>query len=343
MTAMIRDIVRLFVLVGFILGGSSFGLAEVAPGPESLTKLIEGAKKEGGFTLYHSTSIDDTKLFLERFTRKYPFIKVTTYRALQEALISRVEMERRAKTNKWDVMFLNCLFLNDLKNKGVLQKYEASGSKAYTKGFRDNDGFWNGLLINAFVIGYNTKLVKPADVPKSLMDLLEPKFKGKIAIDAAPYEWLLALEREWGKEKAWDYIKRLGRQEIYVRRGSSLLAQLLAAGEYPLALPLHSWRLEQMKRAGASVDWQSVDPAAANMVGTAISVTANNPNTARLFTEFTLSEEGQQAVRDLGRIPARFDIKPNPARLTEGIRIVPSAPLQPGDIPRVLNEFKALL
>jgi len=318
-----------------------FALAEVPSGPESLTKLIEGAKKEGHLSIYHSTLNEDTKVLTDSFIRKYPFIKLTPYRAGQVALISRIMTEHKAKANKWDVIILNSMLLNDLKKQEILQKYLIHDSSAYARGFRDNEGFWYGLLLNAQVLGYNTKIVRPVDIPRSFMDLADPKWSGKIAIDAEPYEWLMCLEKEWGRERTWNYIKKLSQLRPKVLRGRGLLVQLLAAGEFPLSIPLYSYRIEQMKKERAPVEWVGLDPVSTNIVGIALAETPNNSNTARLFLEFTLSNEGQQAVRELGRIPARFDVKPNPARLTDNIRMVPSEQNHPDDIKRVLKDFSA--
>lgn len=336
-----RNLVGLIIIAGLIWGINSFAIAQEVRSPESLTKLVQGAKQEGKFTLYHSPNFPDIKLILDGFHRKYPFMKADNYRAGSVALINRVVTEHRAKVNKWDVLILNSLFMQQLKKEGILQKYVTREAAAYGKGFRDEGGYWNGLFVNAQVLGYNTRMVKSKDVPVSFMDLLEPKWKGQIAIDAEPYEWLICLEKEWGREKTWDFVKKLCRQKLTRRRGRSLLCQLLAAGEFPVAIPLYSYKIEQMKSEGAPLEWVAPDPVSANMLGIALAEKPKKPNAAKLFIEFALSREGQQIVRNFKRIPARLEVKPSPARLTEGVRLVPSDPTVADEINRVLEEFEA--
>ena len=143
------SIAGLILAGGLLLGSGSVTIAaEKASGPQALAKLIEGARKEGGFTLYHSPTNTDINMFLDAFTRKYPFVKASSYRAGSVALINRVLTERKANANKWDVIILNSLFLQQLKKEGALQRYAAGEAAAYGTGFKDDYGFWNGLFIN---------------------------------------------------------------------------------------------------------------------------------------------------------------------------------------------------
>jgi len=331
------------LIAGWILVITGFLARAEVPSVPDLGKLMEGASKERSLTIYHSTLYEDTKILTDNFLRKYPFIKLHTYRAGQVALINRIMSEHRAQAQKWDVIILNTLLLNDLKKQEALQRYLIRDASAYDGGFRDNEGFWYGLLINAQVLGYNTRIVKSADIPRSFMDLLDPKWIGKIAIDAEPYDWLMCLEKQWGREKTWNYIKNLSQQRPKVLRGRGLLTQLLAAGEIPLSIPLYNYRIEQMKKDRAPVDWVALDPVSANITGIALSEKPSNPSAARLFLEYTLSREGQHDVRELGRIPARLEIKPNPPRLTENLKMIPSEQNQPDDIKRVLRDFNAYM
>ncbi len=339
---MIGKVVVLSFLGYFLLGGGlgSLGRAE-QEGQNTLAKLTEEAKKEGHFVIYQSPVVPDIKAVLDSFTKKYPFIKGEQYRAGSVSLINRVLMESKAKAGKWDVLIINSMFLEQLKRKDLLLNYPSAERSGYGKGFRDEEGFWNGIFINTQVVAYNTKLVAPKDVPKSFMDLLDPKWRGKIAMDSEPYEWLAGLEKQWGKEKAWDYLKKLGQQKVTLRQGRTLITQLCSAGEFPLILPIYGYEAERIKRQGAPVNWVPLDPVIANQLGIGMAKTASNPNTAKLFIDFALSKEGQTVLRDVGRIPARLEVKPNPPTLTEGIKIIPSDPNLGDEVSRVLKEFNA--
>jgi ABC-type Fe3+ transport system substrate-binding protein len=105
-------------------------------------------------------------------------------------------------------------------------------------------------------------------------------------------------------------MQRLARQEPSWRRGHGLTAQLVGAGETPLAWA-YSFRIERMKREGAPVEWvETFDPLVVTISGIALSAKAANPNAARLLINFATSKKGQEMVREMRRIPARADVKP---------------------------------
>ncbi len=100
--------------------------------------------------------------------------------------------------------------------------------------------------------------------------------------------------------------------------------------------------MERMKKEGAPLEWVGPDPVILSQEGIALAKAPLNPNAAKLFIEFALSREGQSVVRERGRIPARLEIKPDPPKLTEGIRLVPSDPNLGDQVERVLKEFNSL-
>ena len=326
----------------FILATVSPTTAAELPGADPLLKLVEEAKKEGSLVIYHSPTVPDIKRILDRFLQKYPFIKGEQYRASSVSLVNRVLTEARAKVSKWDVLINNTFFLQQLVKKEILQKYLSAERSAFGPGFRDDEGFWTGLFLNAAVLAYNSRMVSAKDVPRSFMDLTDPKWRGKICMEAEPYQMLAGLEKEWGKEKAWDFLRKLAAQKVVLRQGRSLLTQLCAAGEFPLAFPVYNYDVERNKRAGAPLDWVGLPPVVLSQEGIGLGQAPLHPNAGKLFIEFALSKEGQSAVREFGRIPARLEIKPDPPKLTEGIKLIPSDPNLGNEVERLLKEFNAL-
>ena len=157
---------------------------------------------------------------------------------------------------------------------------------------------------------YNTKMIGAKDAPKNYPDLLDPKWKDKMLMDSTDYDWFGTLVTVWGKEKTVQYMKRLATQNPLWRRGHGLTAQLLGAGEVPLAWA-YNFRVERMKSEGAPVDWvETFDPIVATVSGIGLSAKAANPNSAKLLIDFATSKKGQQMVRGMRRIPARSDIEP---------------------------------
>ncbi len=137
-------------------------------------------------------------------------------------------------------------------------------------------------------------MVSKDAAPKSYKDLLNPKWKGGIAMDTEPYNWFVVslryLERRDGKEAALDFMKKLAAQQMQWRKGHSLIGQLMAAGEFPLAAELQVHTVERAKAQGAPVEWSVLDGVIPiSKVAAAVTSTGANIYTSALFYDFLLS------------------------------------------------------
>lgn len=287
-------------------------------------RFLDGAKKEGKLVWYTSMRITDSKPLLEAFEKQYPFIKTELFRSSGEKTLNRIMTETRAGRWEFDVVALSEIGL--LVERKLLSPYVSPETKAYIPEFKDAAGYWTAVYNNYYVIGYNTKLVSEKEAPKDWRDLLDPKWKEKISIDQEEYPWYATLVAAWGKEKAQSYMKRLANQSIQWRKGHTLIAQLLSAGEFPVAI-VYAHGAERLKKKGAPVDWvNTLDPivVSANSIG--VSAKPNNPNTAKLFIDFVLSKKAQEMIRSFFRIPARMDVEPLSPRMDQTklkLKVVP--------------------
>jgi iron(III) transport system substrate-binding protein len=153
-------------------------------------------------------------------------------------------------------------------------------------------------------------------LPQSYEDLLNPMWNGQIVIGARTYEWFATVIHAMGEERGLGLMRQLAKQNPQLRPGRTLLGQLVAAGEFKVALSAYSRTFEQLKKAGAPVDWISLDPVFANTHPLAVSSKAPHPNAARVFVDFVLSREGQEVMAVEGYVPDRIDmIAHNPALL----------------------------
>ena len=268
-------------------------------------KLIDGAKKEGALVWYMSASIEDAKAILLAFNKKYPFLKTDFFRAGSARLFNRIMNEARAGKVLFDLVAVRGLETHQLVKAGLLQPYVSPESAAYPAGFKDSKGYWVDYFDSYNVIGYNTQLVARDQAPKSWEDLLDPKWKGKIALDEENFSWYGAMTQKWGKEKTQRYMRALAKQDIQLRNGQTLIAQLMAAGEFSVAMVL-AHRIEKMKEQGAPVEWvTTLDPVTASLHPIGIAAKAPHPNAAKLFVDFILSKDGQQLLLSIERTPAR--------------------------------------
>ncbi len=290
-------------------------------------RILEGAKREGRLVLYTGMDVEEANQYAKEFTKKYPFIKPDVFRSSGEKVQTRFLVEHRANVHNADIFQTSIVQVYQLKNAGLLAKYISEESLSYAAGFKDPLGYWTAFYLIPYVIGYNTNLVSAKDAPKSYEDLLHPRWKGQIGLETEEYQWFYHLVQILGNEKGLDYMRRLAGQNPQMRKGHTLLAQLVAAGEMALAVVVYSNRVERMKDVGAPIDWVRFrGPTITAINAISIPEKAPHPNAAKLFVDFVLSREGQNLLRGLRRIPARPDVLPDPPSLTRGLNLYPARP-----------------
>ena len=213
-----------------------------------------------------------------------------------------------------------------LIERKLLASYLSPETKMIDSDLVDKEGYWTAYYVNAYVLGYNTKLVKKDDVPKTYEALLDPKWKNRqISVDTEAYGMLQGLIGIWGKEKAVAYFKRLAAQDAVPKRGNTERVQLAVAGEYPLILA-YNQTIERMTQRKAPIDWVPLEPAVVQVNPAMLAAKAPHPNAARLFLDFILSKEGAEMLRGFQRIPVRKDVEPDPPRLFRGFKRVIESP-----------------
>ncbi len=282
-------------------------------GSERETKIREGARKEGGLIWYSSTTAEDSLALSRKFQESHPFVKVQHLRSPSEKLIERILLESRAGSFKADVVALPEIELEILIRRKLLLKHAGADQQIFPANVRDSRGYWTGIYITAWAAAYNTKLVSAQAAPKTYVDLLDPKWKKLIGMDIEPYSWFVTslrhLESRQGGAAATEYFKKLSGQDIQWRKGHSLIAQLVAAGEFSIAAEMQVHAVERLKAQGAPIEWAALDGVIPiNNVGVAISAAGSNIHAAVLFYDFLLSRAGMEIIRERRRIPTRPDV-----------------------------------
>ena len=281
----------------------------------SQSALIDGAKKEARLVWYTSMAIDTSKPLLDAFEKEYPFVKTDLVRAGEEQLVNRVLNETRAGLWGFDVLATSSIAT--MIDRKIIAPYLAPERDVFIEQFKDPQGYWIGIFVNNLVLAYNTKMLAAKDAPRDYADLLAAKWKGQMLMDSTDYDWFGTLESVWGREKTVKYMQQLSKQAPLWRRGHGLTAQLVGAGEVPLAWA-YNFRIERMKRDGAPVDWvDTFDPIVVTINGIALSAKATHPNAAKLLINFATSKKGQEMIREMRRIPARSDVKPLAAKMDQ--------------------------
>src|ERR1043166_7541678 len=215
---------------------------------------LQGARREGRVVWY--TVAGESQQIAQEFEKKYPFIKVEVVRSTVYPLLTRMLNEARAGNYLFDVVRQSTFTIGQLIQRGLIQPYDSAERKGFDAGWQDKQGYWTSTDDNYFVIGYNTRLVSERDAPKDWDDLLLPKWRGQITLDPDNHILFGGLEQSWGREKASIYFRKLAQQQVQFRKGNTLIAQLIVAGEYPLGF-VYGHRVEFLKAQRAPMDWVS--------------------------------------------------------------------------------------
>ena len=272
------------------------------------TRLLEHARKEGQVMLYSTMTVPDGKALAGAFEKKYG-IRVVHWRASAEKIVQRALAEARANRPEADVFEASASRMEALRRENQLVDFFVPGFRdlapsAFAPGHRqfiaDRFAF--------FVLGYNTQLVKADEVPQSYEDLLNPRWAGRMAVEATDSAWLAALVKAMGEDKGMAYFRKLAAMKPEVRSGHILGAQLVASGEIPLFITAYNNNIESLKRRGAPVEWKALQPAFGQASAIGISRQAPHPYAALLFADFVLSREGQDILRTLNRVPTSVAI-----------------------------------
>jgi ABC-type Fe3+ transport system substrate-binding protein len=307
------------------------------------SKVIEAAKKEGQLGWWTTIAQDQSQKIIEEFMKVYPFIKANYWRSGSVGIHNKVLIEARAGRPSWDVLSQTTPeFIDELKQKGVITPYHSQERRHFSDDLKDKDGYWTGSYALPTGLGFNTQQVKREEAPKNYQDLLHPKWKGKkISVDDESYEFLVGLMQAWGRGPAIEYFKKLAAQEPMIGRGNSQRTQLLAAGEFPLAIA-YTHTIEYAKAQGNSVDWVNLEPVVIKFDGIMLGSKAAHPNAAKLFIDFMLSQQGQRLLQSFSRVTLREGTEPNPPRLIKGFKRVVLHPEKAQDAKESLRLYREI-
>jgi iron(III) transport system substrate-binding protein len=294
--------------------------AEVAlyQGADRAQRLLDGARREGSLNLYTSLTVDDMAALNAAFEKKTG-VKVRMWRAASDKIVQRAAAEARAGRFEVDVFESNAPSLEILHREGLLQAvrslHHADLIPAAVPAHRE----WVGARLNVFVHAYNTRLVKKDELPASYGDLLHPRWKGRLGIEASDEDWFASVVQSLGEERGLKLFRDIvAANGISVRRGHTLLTNLVASGEIPFALTVYNFTAEQLKQKGAPLDWFVLPPVIARANGVAVARRAQHPHAALLYYEFMIGEEGQSILLKRDFVPAsrRMDTPLNRGPLT---------------------------
>ena len=274
---------RFILLLALILVPSAFAAD---------TALVEKAKAEGQVSFYaNMTAIQPIMdVFNAQTGLQGKYTRISTSKFLPTVLT-----EFQAGKLMADVLQAPLPVMELLKAKGVLASYASPAAAGYPDWTRKDDQIQTFGIEYVGLI-YNTELVKPADVPTRYEDLTDPKWKNKIvmanpATHATTISWLVGLkENVFASEAQWmQFLKGLAANRPMLVKSFGPTPAPVESGEKAIAISMPKYIIT---KAPAPLDWARVkQPLMGTPRGMAISASAKNPNAAKLFMDFWLSQK----------------------------------------------------
>ena len=319
---------RLFLHAGFATAALLL-FAAASSRAETLDQLYEKAKFEKTLVFYSGGPAAPHENRAKEFMQKYPGIAVSVTGGFSNVLNERIERQIADRKLEVDMAFFQTVqdFVQ-WKKEGVLAAYKPDGFDQIMPNLKHPDGSYMALSANAITYAWNTRLVKPEDVPKSALDFLKPVFAGKLISvyphddDAALYLFHLIVQKY-----GWGYMDRYMANKPNFIQGHLPVSRSVAEGSNAATLDATSsaW---PFKRGGQPVEvaFSEVDETPVFTLTGGIFKDAPHPNAARLYLSWYLAKEQQSR---LGTFSPRTDV-PSP----EGFR-----PLTSYKIANAYREF----
>ncbi|MEA2989468.1 MAG: iron(III) transport system substrate-binding protein, partial [Alphaproteobacteria bacterium] len=242
---------------------------------------------------------------MNRFSQKYPFIRLKFYRAGGSEVAQRVTIEYQARFFAVDAFELGSDSLLVPRAHGILQPFASPEMAAYPPDAIEAQRLWVSARESYGGLSYNTRLVAPEQAPKIWPDLLKPQYKGRMAFPGSTTtsaEWTGILLTTYGE----DFVRKLGAQDIRIYKMTArALQNLVTSGEVAIAARASNAHVAEDRRKNAPVAWVAPGPVPVTATVTAVAARPPHPHAAMLMVDFLLSEEGQKMYQEIGYNSAR--------------------------------------
>lgn len=290
------------VLLGAVLAATAMSMVGVANAAQVSGKAMV-------YTSMYPDIVDN--MCKPNVAKAFPDMKVSWFQGGTENIMTKMNGEIKAKRIGTDLLMVaDPSYYLTLKKQGLLLPYK---SKHHDKVILDKDanGAWYSVRVCNMIIAYNKDKLKAADAPKSWKDLLDPKWKGKIAmpnplLSGTAYVAVGALAQKYG----WQYFDKLAANGMKVEQGNSAIQNKLLTGEYAAAMILEENILKLVNKKGEPLA-VSYPKDGVIMIPSPIAImkTTKNPEGAKALMDWWLGQEGQLAVTKGWMHAVRGDVK----------------------------------
>ena len=343
LASFVIPVIGLALLVSEVSRAATIEQIAMSKAPERQKILVEGAKKEGKLLWYSTLIVDQVvRPVKAAFEKEYPFIQVDFFRSNSEGVVRRMLAEYQAK--RYDVDIVDgTVSPTMVRRAGFLQRFYSPYLAEYPAELKDANGFWGTTNLYFMTLGYNTRNVKPNELPKGYEDLLNPRWKNQMMWSTsrgsgAPI-FIGNVLLSMGKEAGNAYLQKLKSQNIAKTTASNRqVLDLVIAGEYPLAVHIFNHHAYISKSRGAPVDWHPIEPVTGTENTVGLAKNTPHPHAAMLFLDFVLSQKGQKVFQQSNYLPAhpkvpakQPDLKPGGGRFNKVLYINPDVQYDKGN------------
>ena len=276
-------------------------------GADRASRLAEEAKKQREVVMYTSLNLKDSVPLTDAFEKKTG-VKVQLWRASSEKVLQRAVTEARAGRHSCDVLETNGPEMEALYREQLLEEFYSPHFGDLPPAAFPKHRHYVADRFNFFTIGYNTNLVKADEVPNAYEDLVHPRWAGRVGLEGSDVDWFGAMVKSMGEEKGLAFFRKLAEARPQIRTGHTLMAELVASGEIPLAATLYNHNVERLIVKGAPIKWKAITPTFGRPNAIGVAKRAPHPHAAMVFVDFVLSKEGQTILKERNRVPASLSV-----------------------------------
>ena len=276
-------------------------------GSDRDAKMLAEAKKQREVVMYTSLNLKDSVPITEAFEKKTG-VKVQLWRASSEKVLQRAVTEARAGRFACDIIETNGPEMEACYREKLLEEFYSPHFKDLPAAAFPRHRHYVADRFNFFTIGYNTNLVKPEEVPNAYTDLVNPRWAGRVGLEGSDVDWFGAVVKSMGEQKGLEFFRKLADMKPQIRTGHTLMAELVASGEIPLAATLYNHNVERLTVKGAPIKWKAITPTFGRPNAIGVARHAPHPHAAMVFVDFMLSRDGQTILKERNRVPASLSV-----------------------------------
>jgi len=295
---------------GSVSGSGSTAQIAAYQGSDRQTRLEAGARAEGAITWYTTLAGDVIETLKAGFEQKYPYLKITVFRADETGLATRATQEAQASKQTFDVIECAPVTTGLLEGANMLTPFFSPELAKLSNDLKPGPG--NSLADGATAriayagFGWNTTLLPDSAVPKTQADLLSPALKGKLGLAGSTTgsNWVGAVLHVMGDDAGKKFLSQVASQQqpkVYQVSGQALL-DLIVKGEVPAAPTIFLAHVQAAQMQNAPVKWAALDTAVANLGQDSLAAKAPHPNAGLLFIDWLLSD-GATILKQQGFFP----------------------------------------